>query len=140
MTSTISADPTCYSQLFVIPSGVTAMHQEFNALLLHNETWWLQMFLLSLLIPLSTLNGSLFRTCLLGCCVYLKFVICGRREFFLGIEIVPVDGGFVLSQRRYINDILKRVAMTECKLGQCRLLNFFMIPRGIVVWLALCSI
>ncbi|XP_031127507.1 uncharacterized protein LOC116029597 [Ipomoea triloba] len=35
--------------------------------------------------------------------------------FFLGIETLAVHGGLVLSQRRYIGDLLKRAGMTDCK-------------------------
>lgn len=37
-------------------------------------------------------------------------------KFFLGIETVTVDGGLLLSQHRYMQDILKRVGMVDCKL------------------------
>ncbi|XP_031106254.1 uncharacterized protein LOC116010901 [Ipomoea triloba] len=39
----------------------------------------------------------------------------GSPSFFLGIETVSVDGGLLLSQQRYMTDILKRAGMTDCK-------------------------
>ncbi|XP_019198198.1 PREDICTED: uncharacterized protein LOC109192028 [Ipomoea nil] len=39
----------------------------------------------------------------------------GTSSFFLGIETVPLDGGFILSQRKYMVDILKRAGMEVCK-------------------------
>ncbi|XP_019156474.1 PREDICTED: uncharacterized protein LOC109153138 [Ipomoea nil] len=35
--------------------------------------------------------------------------------FFLGIETIKIDDGLMLSQRRYMNDILTRAGMTDCK-------------------------
>ncbi|XP_019199896.1 PREDICTED: uncharacterized protein LOC109193509 [Ipomoea nil] len=39
----------------------------------------------------------------------------GAPSFFLGIETVPLSDGILLSQRRYIQDILKRAGMVDCK-------------------------
>ncbi|XP_019190799.1 PREDICTED: uncharacterized protein LOC109185274 [Ipomoea nil] len=39
----------------------------------------------------------------------------GAPSFFLGIETVPLSDGVLLSQRRYIQDILKRAGMVDCK-------------------------
>ncbi|XP_019189004.1 PREDICTED: uncharacterized protein LOC109183378 [Ipomoea nil] len=39
----------------------------------------------------------------------------GTPHFFLGIENVPSGDGFVLSQCRYMKDILTRSGMTDCK-------------------------
>ncbi|XP_031108654.1 uncharacterized protein LOC116013141 [Ipomoea triloba] len=39
----------------------------------------------------------------------------GEHGFFLGIEIVKYDDGILLSQACYMNDILKRAGMAECK-------------------------
>ncbi|XP_019178338.1 PREDICTED: uncharacterized protein LOC109173553 [Ipomoea nil] len=39
----------------------------------------------------------------------------GEHEFFLGIETIKCNDGILLSQQRYMNDILKRVGMAECK-------------------------
>ncbi|XP_019200291.1 PREDICTED: uncharacterized protein LOC109193920 [Ipomoea nil] len=36
-------------------------------------------------------------------------------DFFLGIETIKCDDGILLSQQRYMNDILKRAGMAECK-------------------------
>ncbi|XP_019167625.1 PREDICTED: uncharacterized protein LOC109163327 [Ipomoea nil] len=39
----------------------------------------------------------------------------GEPNFFLGIETVKCDDGILLSQPRYMNDILIRAGMAECK-------------------------
>ncbi|XP_019197084.1 PREDICTED: uncharacterized protein LOC109190939 [Ipomoea nil] len=39
----------------------------------------------------------------------------GTPIFFLGIETIPVEGGLLLSQRRYMDDILNQAGMTDCK-------------------------
>ncbi|XP_019191011.1 PREDICTED: uncharacterized protein LOC109185527 [Ipomoea nil] len=39
----------------------------------------------------------------------------GVPSFFLVIEIVPLSGGMLLSQKRYMKDILKRAGMVDCK-------------------------
>ncbi|XP_019153624.1 PREDICTED: uncharacterized protein LOC109150172 [Ipomoea nil] len=39
----------------------------------------------------------------------------GELGFFLGIETIKCDDGILLSQQKYMNDILKRVGMAECK-------------------------
>ncbi|XP_019196315.1 PREDICTED: uncharacterized protein LOC109190296 [Ipomoea nil] len=39
----------------------------------------------------------------------------GVQSFFLGIETVQLSSGMLLSQQRYMKDILKRAGMVECK-------------------------
>ncbi len=39
----------------------------------------------------------------------------GPLNFFLGIEVIPTAQGFLLSQQRYIKDILSRTKMIEAK-------------------------
>ncbi|XP_019200069.1 PREDICTED: uncharacterized protein LOC109193670 [Ipomoea nil] len=39
----------------------------------------------------------------------------GPPTFFLGIETITVPDGMLLTQRRYIRDILQRAGMTDCK-------------------------
>ncbi|XP_019197946.1 PREDICTED: uncharacterized protein LOC109191750 [Ipomoea nil] len=45
----------------------------------------------------------------------LKVRDMGVPSFFLGIEIVLLSGGMLLSQQRYMKDILKRAGMVDCK-------------------------
>jgi hypothetical protein len=40
----------------------------------------------------------------------------GPLNFFLGIEVIPTADGVILSQQRYIKDILSRTKMIEAKL------------------------
>ncbi|XP_019161878.1 PREDICTED: uncharacterized protein LOC109158423 [Ipomoea nil] len=39
----------------------------------------------------------------------------GKPGFFLGIETISTDKGFILSQRRYMTDLLSRAGMLDCK-------------------------
>ncbi|XP_031116520.1 uncharacterized protein LOC116020179 [Ipomoea triloba] len=39
----------------------------------------------------------------------------GAPTFFLGIETAPLQSGMLLSQQRYMRDILKRAGMVDCK-------------------------
>lgn len=39
----------------------------------------------------------------------------GDLHFFLGIEVIPIPNGLLLSQRRYILDLLTRTKMGDCK-------------------------
>jgi hypothetical protein len=39
----------------------------------------------------------------------------GSLHYFLGIEINSVPGGILLSQEKYVNDLLKKVGMRGCK-------------------------
>ena len=39
----------------------------------------------------------------------------GKLHFFLGIEVVPSSDGYILSQQRYIVDLLKCTKMLEAK-------------------------
>ncbi|XP_031128688.1 uncharacterized protein LOC116030518 [Ipomoea triloba] len=39
----------------------------------------------------------------------------GELGFFLGIETIKCADGLMLSQRRYMNDILKRAGIADCK-------------------------
>lgn len=39
----------------------------------------------------------------------------GTLSYFLGVEVVPNQQGLLLSQRRYILDILARTRMTDAK-------------------------
>lgn len=61
-------------------------------------------------------DSSLIQDSLAKLSYVFKIRDLGSSWFFLGIETVPVDGAFVLSQRRYMDGILKRVAVTVCKL------------------------
>ncbi|XP_019171973.1 PREDICTED: uncharacterized protein LOC109167411 [Ipomoea nil] len=44
-----------------------------------------------------------------------KVLDMGVPSFFLGIKNFPLFGGMHLSQQRYMNDILKRAGMVDCK-------------------------
>jgi hypothetical protein len=39
----------------------------------------------------------------------------GKLHYFLGIEVIPVKDGLLLSQQRYIRDLLSKTNMTEAK-------------------------
>jgi hypothetical protein len=40
----------------------------------------------------------------------------GHVHYFLGIEVAPTNVGLVLSQHKYVLDILSRAGMSSCKL------------------------
>jgi hypothetical protein len=39
----------------------------------------------------------------------------GKLHYFLGIEVIPVKDGLLLSQQRYIQDLLSKTNMTKAK-------------------------
>ena len=39
----------------------------------------------------------------------------GPLHFFLGIEVKPVASGILLSQEKYVQEILQRIGMKGCK-------------------------
>lgn len=39
----------------------------------------------------------------------------GRLHYFLGIEMVLIKEGIILAQKKYIDDLLRRMNMTNCK-------------------------
>ena len=39
----------------------------------------------------------------------------GELHYFLGIEVNKVHDGIILSQGKYVNELLQRVGMTQCK-------------------------
>ncbi|XP_019157558.1 PREDICTED: uncharacterized protein LOC109154150 [Ipomoea nil] len=101
--STILPEPTCYSQAVKFPKWGVAMDVEFIALV-HNHTWRL--------VPSQQDRVTAFIDKL---ALEFKVRDMGVPYFFLGIETVQLSGGMVLSQQRYMKDILKRAGMVDCK-------------------------
>ncbi|XP_019180201.1 PREDICTED: uncharacterized protein LOC109175392 [Ipomoea nil] len=60
-------------------------------------------------------DSALLTTLLARPSAVFKIRDLGTPTFFLGIETVPIDGGLLLSQRRYMDDILTRAGMVDCK-------------------------
>ncbi|XP_019178996.1 PREDICTED: uncharacterized protein LOC109174195 [Ipomoea nil] len=60
-------------------------------------------------------DSALIDTLLRQLSTAFKIRDLGTPHFFLGIETVPYGDGLILSQRRYMKDILKRAGMTDCK-------------------------
>ncbi|XP_019191784.1 PREDICTED: uncharacterized protein LOC109186308 [Ipomoea nil] len=60
-------------------------------------------------------NASLVDTLLQHLSIAFKIRDLGAPSFFLGIETIKTGGTLLLSQRRYMRDLLKRAGMTECK-------------------------
>ncbi|CAH9146153.1 unnamed protein product [Cuscuta epithymum] len=56
---------------------------------------------------IATIIGKLSRT--------FKIRDLGRLSFFLGIEAISQDGGILLSQRKYLEDIIHRAGLDNCK-------------------------
>ncbi|RVW54230.1 Retrovirus-related Pol polyprotein from transposon RE1 [Vitis vinifera] len=63
----------------------------------------------------STANHSIFyHHNSSGQCIYLTKDL-GKLKYFLGIEIAQSSSGVVLSQRKYVLDILEETGMLDCK-------------------------
>ena len=45
-------------------------------------------------------------------------------HYFLGIEVKKVKDGIVLSQEKYVSDVLKRAGMMNCKISNMPLSTF----------------
>ncbi|XP_019165700.1 PREDICTED: uncharacterized protein LOC109161664 [Ipomoea nil] len=60
-------------------------------------------------------NTSLLDTLLDRLATVFKIRDLGKPGFFLGIETVDTTGGMILSQRRYMTDLLTRAGMVDCK-------------------------
>lgn len=39
----------------------------------------------------------------------------GELHYFLDIEVTKVNDGIVLTQEKYVNDLIKRLSMGNCK-------------------------
>ena len=39
----------------------------------------------------------------------------GELHYFLGIEVNKIQNGILLTQEKYVNDVLQRVGMKDCK-------------------------
>jgi hypothetical protein len=39
----------------------------------------------------------------------------GELHYFLGIEVEKINGGILLSQNKYAEDVLKKMGMLSCK-------------------------
>ncbi|XP_019190750.1 PREDICTED: uncharacterized protein LOC109185223 [Ipomoea nil] len=60
-------------------------------------------------------DQNLVSTLLAKLSTEFKIKELGEPGFFLGIETVKCGDGILLSQQRYMTDILKRAGMTDCK-------------------------
>jgi hypothetical protein len=53
----------------------------------------------------------------------------GELNYFLGIEVAPVQGGILLKQEKYAGEILARVGMTKCKVSSTPLVSSEKLSR-----------
>ncbi|XP_019161015.1 PREDICTED: uncharacterized protein LOC109157618 [Ipomoea nil] len=60
-------------------------------------------------------DSALIDTLLRQLSTAFKIRNLGTPGFFLGIETLTTDSGLLLTQRRYMHDILQRAGMTDCK-------------------------
>ncbi|XP_031097164.1 uncharacterized protein LOC116001426 [Ipomoea triloba] len=60
-------------------------------------------------------NSELIESLLRQMSSTFKIRDLGRPSFFLGIEVLAYNSGLLLSQKRYMLDILARAGMTDCK-------------------------
>ncbi|GKF29548.1 ribonuclease H-like domain-containing protein, partial [Tanacetum coccineum] len=60
-----------------------------------------------------------------------KFMIkdLGKLKYFLGIEVVDIDKGICLNQRKYVHDLLSEYGMLACKPDNTPLLSKLVISN-----------
>ncbi|XP_019163279.1 PREDICTED: uncharacterized protein LOC109159655 [Ipomoea nil] len=100
---------------FLLITGFVASKTDVS--LFHYSAGDSRVFLLVYVDDIIMLGNapSLVHTLLGKLAATFKIRDLGTPTFFLGIETLSVPGGLVLSQRRYMRDILQRAGMTECK-------------------------
>ncbi|XP_019166511.1 PREDICTED: uncharacterized protein LOC109162246 [Ipomoea nil] len=100
---------------FLISSGFLASKTDVS--LFHYSAGTSRVFLLVYVDDIIMMgNDSALIDTLLHCLSStFKIRDLGTPSFFLGIETLKVDGGLILSQCRYMGDVLNRAGMTDCK-------------------------
>ena len=79
----------------------------------HLFTMYILIYVDDILITCSNSSAIIELISLLGVDFGIKDL--GSLNFFLGIEVLPHENGVLLSQRRYILDLLKKTNMLEAK-------------------------
>ncbi|XP_019186544.1 PREDICTED: uncharacterized protein LOC109181247 [Ipomoea nil] len=100
---------------FLLTTGFSASKTDVS--LFYYSLDGCQVFLLVYVDDIIMLGSSatLINTLLCYLATAFKIRDLGKPSFFLGIEMVDTSAGVILSQRRYMNDILNRAGMVDCK-------------------------
>jgi len=106
-----------YSRLSntLIQLGFTISRSDSSLFILQKDSYTLLVLIYVDDILITCSNHAAIRDLLAA--LHRDFAVkdLGSFNFFLGIEVLPYSRGVVLSQQRYILDILKRTKMTEAK-------------------------
>jgi len=106
-----------YSRLSntLIQLGFTISRSDSSLFILQKDSYTLLVLIYVDDILITCSNHVAIRDLLAA--LHLDFAVkdLGSFNFFLGIEVLPYSRGVVLSQQRYILDILKRTKMTKAK-------------------------
>ncbi|XP_019167328.1 PREDICTED: uncharacterized protein LOC109163064 [Ipomoea nil] len=99
------------------PDYVCHLQRSLHGLKQDPRAWFKRLhdFLVSVGFKSSKTDVLLFFYSVGDSHVFLLIRDLGSPWFFLSIETVPIDGGMILSQRMYMDSILKRAGMTDCK-------------------------
>ncbi|XP_019183561.1 PREDICTED: uncharacterized protein LOC109178368 [Ipomoea nil] len=100
---------------FLISAGFNSSKTDVS--LFHYTTGESKVFLLVYVDDIIMLGNDvvLIDTLLKQLSTTFKIRDLGEPGFFLGIETLKVPGGMLLTQRRYMGDILIRAGMVDCK-------------------------
>ncbi|XP_019174280.1 PREDICTED: uncharacterized protein LOC109169846 [Ipomoea nil] len=100
---------------FLLTTGFSASKTDVS--LFYYSSDGCQVFLLVYVDDIIMLGNSvtLINTLLHRLATAFKIRDLGKPSFFLGIETVDTPDGVILSQRRYMHDLLNRAGMVDCK-------------------------
>ncbi|XP_019160714.1 PREDICTED: uncharacterized protein LOC109157268 [Ipomoea nil] len=100
---------------FLLTTGFSASKTDVS--LFYYSLDGCQVFLLVYVDDIIMLGScaTLINTLLCRLATAFKIRDLGKPSFFLGIETVDTSAGVILSQRHYMNDILNRDGMVDCK-------------------------
>lgn len=121
---------------FLLDSGFNNSNSNTSLFVLHNNHYILYLLVYIDDIILTGNNDvvvSQFVECLAQQFSLKEF---GSLSYFFGVEVVPHHLGILLSQRRYIQDLLKRTNMEDSKLVMTPLpINFAAISLTLGTYL-----
>lgn len=100
---------------FLLATGFSASKTDVS--LFHYSSGTSRVYLLVYVDDIIVMgdDSALIDTLLRRMAFTFKIRDLGSPSFFLGIETLPFSSSLILSQRRYMEDILKRAGTMECK-------------------------
>lgn len=100
---------------FLLHSGFKNSHTDTSLFVLHTDKQ--RLFILVYVDDLIVTgdNGSMINSFVAALAARFSIKDLGQLKCFLGVEVVPNQQGILLSQRRYILDILARAKMSDAK-------------------------